>query len=75
MGSGFFGDPIRNLNVKVDMSWVNDDYDAVISLVTYLVYRGIFNDKFIKVTTKAKDFESRADLNNALDRLMKSKVK
>ena len=75
VGSEVFGDPIRNLNAQADMSWVNDDYDAVISLVTYLVYRGIFNDKFVKVTTKAKGFESRADLNNALDRLVKSRMK
>jgi hypothetical protein len=75
VGSEVLGDPIRGLGVPADMSWVNDDYDAVISLVTYLVYRGIFNDKFVKVTTKAKGFESRADLNNALDRLVKSKMK
>jgi hypothetical protein len=75
VGGSYFGDAIRALNVKVDMKWVNDDYDAVISLVTYMVCRGIFTDKFVRVTKKAKLFESRPDLNSALDRLVKAKTK
>ena len=75
VGAAYFGDAIINLEAKVDMSWINDDYDAVISLVTYMVSRGIFSDKFVRVTEKAKKFESRPDLNSALDRLVKAKAK
>jgi len=75
VGGDYFGDAIRALDEKIDMSWVNDDYDAVISLVTYMVCRGIFTEKFVRVTEKAKLFESRPDLNNALDRLVRAKTK
>jgi hypothetical protein len=73
VGGEHFGNAIRAFNNKIDLNWVNEDYDAVISLVTYMVYRAIFTDKFNAVVEKAKKFESRADLNKALDRLVKAK--